>query len=312
VSEKIKVVAALTICMIFWGISFIWSEQALKTYHPLTLVLFRLIISVILLLLFNFWYKKIKRIDRRDLLLFILLAFLQPFTYFIGENYGILYSDSVTTSVVIATIPLFSPIAAYFFLKEKIAPINFIGIIVSVIGVFFVIINKQFALSINPEGILLLFMAVIAAVLYSVVAVKLSKKYNIYTVLTFQNIFGVAWFIPSFFIFDYQSFVQTGFVLNAFIPIVLLAVFGSTLCYLLFLYGVKKLGVTRANIFSNSIPVFTALFAVIILNRSFFLINYIGILMVLTGVTITQINKLSIRTAGNGIITKIRSIYPKS
>jgi drug/metabolite transporter (DMT)-like permease len=311
-SEKLKIITALTVCMIFWGISFIWSEQALKTYNPFTLVLFRLIISVFLLFMFNFWYKKIKRIHRKDIIVFLMLSFLQPFAYFIGENYGILYSDSVTTSVIIATIPLFSPVAAYFFLKEKITLINFIGIVVSIIGVFFVIINKDFALSVNPEGLFLLFFAVISAVLYSILAVKLSKKYNVYTILTYQNVFGILWFIPSFLIFDLQSFIKTGFVVNAFIPIILLAVFGSTLCYLLFLYGVKKIGVTRANIFSNSIPVFTAVFAVLLLDRNFYFINTIGILLVLSGVTITQITKLSLKSAGNGIMNKIRNIYPKS
>ncbi len=194
-------------------------------------------------------------------------AFLQPFAYFTGENYGIIQTDSVTTSVVIATIPLFSPVAAYFFLKERINLINVIGIFVSITGVVLVIINDNFNVAAEPTGLLLLFLAVITAVLYSVVAVKLFKKYNVYTILTYQNIFGVLWFIPAFLIFDLNSFIQTGFVLDAFIPVILLALFGSTLCYLFFLYGVKKIGITRANIFSNSIPVFTSLFAVIILTE---------------------------------------------
>jgi drug/metabolite transporter (DMT)-like permease len=312
--NKFKVVLALTTCMVLWGISFIWSEQALKTYNPLSLVLSRLIISVALLFFLNLWLKKIKRISKHDFISFILLAFLQPFAYFVGENYGIIYSDSVTTSVVIATIPLFSPVAAYFFLKEKISLINFFGIIISVVGVFLVIINENFSLLINPFGILLLFLAVISAVLYSVLAVKLAKKYNIYTILAFQNIFGIAWFIPAFLIFDLKSFLNTGFVLNAFIPIVLLAVFGSTICYLLFLFGVKKLGITRANIFSNSIPVFTTIFALILLNRTFYMINFVGIILVLSGVTVTQINKLSLKNSLNGVVNKIKNriIFPKS
>jgi drug/metabolite transporter (DMT)-like permease len=146
------------------------------------------------------------------------------------------------------------------------------------------------------------------------VVVGLSNKYNIYTVLAFQNLIGLIWFIPAFFIFDLNGFVETGLVLNAFIPIFLLAVFGSTVCYLLFIYGVKKLGVTRANIFGNSIPVFTAFFAWLLMGKTFNWMNILGIALVLTGVTVTQINMFTFRKAGNAVFNKIRArkIYPKS
>ena len=312
--DQLKVTFAMIIAMLFWGISFIWSEQALAVYNPFTLVLFRLIISTGLLFGINIWLKKISRIYKKDILRFILLAFLQPFAYFIGENYGIILTDSTTTSVVIATIPLFSPIAAYFFLKEKINLITFIGIIVSITGVALVIMTDDFSISVDPNGILLLFGAVACAVLYSVLVVGLSNTYNIYTVLAFQNLIGVLWFIPVFFIFDYKEFINIGFKTEAFLPIILLAIFGSTICYLLFIYGVKKLGITRANIFGNSIPVFTAFFAFIILGKVFTWLNIFGIFLVLAGVTVTQINKLNIRKVGNAVIhkVKLRRIYPKS
>lgn len=312
--EQLKVTFALIIAMLFWGISFIWSEQALAVYDPFTLVLFRLIISTSLLFGINIWLKKIRRIDKKDIFRFTLLAFLQPFAYFIGENYGIILTDSTTTSVVIATIPLFSPIAAYFFLREKIKFLNFIGIIVSLIGVILVIMTDDFSISVDPKGLLLLFGAVICAVLYTVLVVGLSSKYNIYTILAFQNIIGVLWFIPAFFLFDFKEFLNTGFKPEAFLPIILLAVFGSTICYLLFIYGVKKLGITKANIFGNSIPVFTAFFAFIILGKVFTWLNIIGIFLVLTGVSITQINKLSFKKYGNNVMpeAKLRKIYPKS
>lgn len=312
--DKLKVTAAMLIAMIFWGISFIWSEQALSVYSPFTLLLFRLTLSTALLFFINIWLKKIVFIQKEDVLLFVLLAFMQPFAYFIGENYGILYTDSTTTSVIIATIPLFSPIAAYFFLKERLSIINFVGIIISILGVFLVILKKDLSINADYRGLLLLFGAVICAVIYSVIIVNLSNKYNIYTILAYQNIFGILWFIPVFFIFDFTSFIATGFVKEALIPILLLAVFGSTVCYLFFIYGVKKLGVTRANIFGNSIPVFTAVFAFFLLDKQFTFLNIIGIFLVLTGVTVTQITKLNFKKAGTAVLDriKVRRIYPKS
>jgi drug/metabolite transporter (DMT)-like permease len=308
-SERLKVFLAMAVAMIFWGVSFIWSEQALAVYNPFTVVLFRLIISVALLYILNIWLKRIEPIASKDLPIFILLSFLQPFAYFIGENYGIVYTDATTTSVVIATIPLFSPLAAYFFLKEKVTLINIVGIVISIVGVALVILKDDLSFTADLTGLLLLFGAVIAAVLYSVVVVNLSGKYGIYSIAVWQNVIGIAWFIPVFFLFDFNEFRTIGFQAKPFFFIALLAVFGSTLCFLFFIYGVKKLGITRANIFGNSIPVFTAFFAFILLGRTFTWLNVLGILLVLTGVTVTQIKRRKLKESKQ---LKIKRIYPKA
>lgn len=312
--EKLKVTLAMLFTMVFWGISFIWSEQALSIYNPFTVVLFRLIISVVILLVLNIFLRRINKIKKSDIVSFFLLSFLQPFAYFVAENYGIVYTDATTTSVVIATIPLFSPIAAYFFLKERVNLINIIGIIISIIGVFLVLIKDDLTLTTSLEGLLILFGAVVAAVLYSVLVSKLSTKHSVYTLTVYQNLFGIIWFLPMFFIFDFSEFVSIGFQADAFISIALLAVFGSTICFLFFIYGVKVLGITRANIFGNSIPVFTAIFAFFIMGTTFIYINILGIILVILGVTVTQIKKDTARKISSAILSKkyLSRIFPKS
>jgi len=128
-------------------------------------------------------------------------------------------------------------------------------------------------------------------VVYTILVSKLSEKYNVYTIITYQNILGTLYFLPTFLIFDYKNFVSIGFNFDAFISIAALAVFGSTICYILFIYGVQHMGVTNANIFANIIPVFTAIFSVILLNEYLSPINIGGIAIVLLGLMITQINR---------------------
>lgn len=288
-SQTQKVFTALFFSMLFWGFSFIWSAEALTIYNPFTVLLFRLSLSVIIMYFFNFYLKRLKLIKMSDLPIFITLAFFQPFLYFIGENYGLLYSSPTTTSVVISTIPLFSPIAAFFFLKEKISLLNIAGIIISVLGVFMVILKPGQAFSASGIGMALLGLAVFSAVIYSVILAKLSGRYNVYTILFTQNILGIIFFIPVFLYFDLNKFLNTGLVLKGIYPIVLLAFFGSTLAYLFFIYGVKHLGVTKTNIFANIIPAFTAFFSFLIIGEKLEKINIFGIFIVVFGVMITQI-----------------------
>lgn len=298
----------MAVAMLFWGVSFIWSEQALAVYNPFTVVMFRLIISVALLFLLNVWLKRIQKVQKKDWLIFVALAFFQPFAYFIGENYGIVYTDATTTSVVISTIPLFSPVAAYFFLKERIKPINILGIIISIAGVVLVILKDDMVFSVDPIGLLLLFGAVLSAVFYSVVVLKLSGRYNIYSITVWQNFIGIFMFLPVFLIFDLSGFLTAGFQFIPFMYISLLAIFGSTICFLFFIYGVKKLGITRANIFGNSIPVFTAFFAFLLFDKHFTGLNILGIVLVLLGVSVTQLRRRKVK---NGKMWTKR-VYPKA
>ncbi|MDO9613572.1 MAG: DMT family transporter, partial [Bacteroidota bacterium] len=115
---------AAILSMIFWSFSFVWIKIVYEAYGPLTTILFRLIISTGLLLVFTILSRKLQKIKAGDLKLFILMAFFEPFLYFMGESYGLLYVSSTVASVIVATIPLFSPIAAWYFYKEKLSRTN--------------------------------------------------------------------------------------------------------------------------------------------------------------------------------------------
>jgi len=296
-SEKIKVYIAMLVAMLFWGFSFIWSSKALQFYNPSTTVIFRLLISSVLLIVINLFFKTLTKIQKKDIKFFIALSFFQPFLYFIGENYGLMNTSSTITSVIVSTIPLFSPIAAYIAFREKISKMNLIGVIISIIGVFLVIIKNDLTFSASAIGLAFLALAVFSAVIYTLIISKLSSSYNVLTLLTYQNLIGIIWFIPTFFILDYNQFIKVGFLIEPFIPIFYLAIFGSTVCYILFIYGVKKLGVTKANIWANIIPVFTAIFAYFFANEQLNIYNIIGIFIVVAGLLLAQItNKLRVKS----------------
>jgi drug/metabolite transporter (DMT)-like permease len=73
-------------------------------------------------------------------------------------------------------------------------------------------------------------------------------------------------------------------------PILELAVFASCGAFILFAYSVKNMGITRANVFSNCIPVFTAIFSFIILGEKLTAQNITGMVIVLAGLFMSQIN----------------------
>lgn len=290
-----KIIAVYTsaiIAMVFWAFSFIWYKEVLVLYKPVSLVLLRLIISSILLFAVTASLGRLDKIHRKDIKKFLLLSFLSPFLYFLGESYGVSYIPSTLAAVIIATIPLFSPIGAYYYLKERITWMNFFGIVVSVIGVALVIFHQGFDLvDVNPIGIAFLVLAVVAALGYSLLIKKMTDRYNVFSIVAYQNLIGIFYFLPLFFWLDFKHFVQVVPAWDVIIPLLNLGVFASTFAFIFFTYSIKNLGISRANIFTNAIPVLTAIFAYFILGEPLTLVKMIGIMVVVLGLLLSQIRR---------------------
>jgi len=282
------VMAALG-AMLFWSLSFVWVKIAYEAYEPLSVILLRLIISSVLLFTFSLAIRRLQLPQRKDAGIFILLALFEPFLYFMGESFGLKYVSSTIAAVIVATIPLFAPFFAWFFFKERLTAMNIAGLIASFIGVTIVVINPDFTLSASPKGILLVFGAVISAIAYSVVLRRLAFSYNTFTIISFQNLIGIGMFLPFWLFMEARDFITIPFHARAFGAILLLAVFASSLAFMLFAFSVRHLGINRSNIYINLIPVFVAFFAFLILGDRFTVQKITGIAVVIAGLFLAQL-----------------------
>ncbi|WP_297096053.1 DMT family transporter [uncultured Draconibacterium sp.] len=274
-----------------WSLSFVWFKIAFLAYKPITVVIFRLAISSALIILMALSLKKLQKVKKEDYKLFFFMAFFEPFLYFLGESYGLKYVSSTVAAVIVATIPLFTPIATWIFYKEKIRVMTVVGIIFSFAGVGLVVTNGQFGFDASPLGVGLEFMAVIASISFALILKQLADKYNTLTIIAYQNIIGTLLFLPIWLTIDFQDFLNTPFHAQAFRAIVLLAIFSSTLAFVFFTKGLRQLGVTRANTFVNLVPVFVAVMAYFILKDELGFHKIVGIIVVVTGLFLSQIKK---------------------
>ncbi len=286
---------AAIVAMLFWSFSFVWFKIAYISYQPITVVIFRLTISSGLIFIIATLLKRLQKPNRKDLTLIILMAFFEPFVYFLGESYGLLYVSPTVAAVIVATIPLFSPIIAIYFYKEKISGMNFFGMFISFIGVALVVLNNSFRFDASPIGIGLEFGAVFAAIAYSIILKKIAYKYNTLTIIAYQNFIGVLLFLPIWIFLEFRGFIETPYNPKAFRAIILLAIFSSTLAFVFFTQSIRKIGVTRSNTFINLIPVFVAVFSLIVLKEVLTLQKVAGIIVVVCGLFIAQMKKISRR-----------------
>lgn len=280
---------AIIFSMIFWGISFVWTKELLNNNFPVFLILtIRLSISAILMLITFSLIKKLEKIQKEDIFKFILLAFFEPFLYFIGENFSMQYVDASFAAIMIALLPIASPLALFIFNKEKIGWNLLVGVVISIIGITIMSINPEGQIQISWEGVLLLLLAVFAGAGYSVILSKLIHKYNPFTITTYQNVLGIFYFLPCLFIFDLGKISSITWSFNSITSLILLAVFCSSGAFMLYSYGAKIISVIKVSVFTNAIPVVTIIAAVILGQEAFSLPKILGIVIVVMGLLFSQ------------------------
>jgi len=289
-NRSIGTYALAFFAMLFWGMSFVWIKIVYQYYNPLTTIFIRLLISSALLILLAWAFKIPISPKRKDFKAFLFLALLEPFIYYIGESFGIQRVSSSVAAIMIATIPIVTPVFAYFKLKERLSIMNFIGIFVSFVGILLMILKKNLSLEYSLSGILLLLVAVFAGAYYTIQLKPLSSKYNPITIIISMNIIGAVYFLPFFAYYEYTDFIQVIPNTELITALAELILFSSIMALVFFVKVVERIGPSKTAAFTNFIPVVTVIAAWFLLPNEVITIKMlIGIFVITVGVFVAQI-----------------------
>ncbi len=279
----LKAVLAMT----FWALTFVWIKIAFVWYRPIEIVFVRLVIATILLFLFAWLFRHKEKPARKDFPAFMLMAFFEPFLYFVGEANGLQYVSSTLGSLIIATIPLFAVLAAWLVLKEKVSLWLFIGLFISLAGVALLAFESN-EIRATVKGVLLLLLAVFGGMCYAITVRGLTLKYQTLTIVSWQSFFGMLYFLPLFLYFDAGHFFTMQHSSKGLLTISAMSLFASVGAFALYTGVIRELGVIKSNLFTNLIPVFTAILAFFVLGDVPTLRAILGILLVIIGLLVSQ------------------------
>ncbi len=286
--SNILIYILTVLAVTFWGISYVWTRIALDFYGPVTIMFIRLSLSSLLMFGISRTMRLGQKIHARDRKSFVLLAFFSPFCYFLGENFGVFHVSPTLASVIIATIPVFAPILGYVAFRERLSVMNILGFLVSFTGVMVMVLDTNLQFTASPRGILWLSFAVLSALVNIVFLKKLAARYSSFTIIRSQNLLGALFFLPVFLILDYPDVLHIRPSHQAIGSLLALAIFGSTLAFMFYTSAVRAIGIARTSIFANLIPVVTAITSLIILREVIDLSRIVGMLIVISGLFMTQ------------------------
>ena len=285
---------AILVTVFFWGMSFLWSDAVLDQNVPVfTFIFTRMVLAATCLTLFSLLTGRLQRIRKGDLKWFAAMTAFEPFLYFLGETFGLKITGSPTLcSVIIATIPVFTLIVGQIFFKEKLSTLNRIGIFVAVAGVIgFILIGG----SLHTQylyGIAVLFLAVIGSTGYTAICKKLiDKGYNAFSIVTWQFILAVGFFLVPFLVFDASTWTPAYLAWPVLKPILELAVLCSGVAFVLYAACVDHIGMTRTVVFLPLVAIVSAVASLVMGQDTIKPLQMVGIVVAMAGVVMAQYTK---------------------
>ena len=295
-------VIALIASMIIWSVSGIAIKHALMVLPPFTMIVLRFVPSVLLMLVIGLICRKsalfgLQRLELRDLPLFLIAGFCQPFLYYLLETftYDALNSPTIAETLL-STSPLLSPLFAAFLLRERVTKYNIAGVLISTAGVFALSLVGSSDYSIgNYWGILLAFAAVSAAVIDSIMMRKVPERYSSLSFIFYAQCVSLLFFLPLWWwkegpetIYNLQFTIYNSETQVALGCVAYLTVFASVIAFILFCFALRKVGVTQANAFNNIRPAFTALWMFLFFGEHLPLGKWIGMVLIIFGLFVCQ------------------------
>ncbi len=285
----------LILCVLFWSANFIIGRYIHTDVEPVQLALFRWSgAAIIIFPLFIKKYKKIIHIIKNHFLIISLLALL-GITFFNTILYVGLQDTTATNALLINSfVPILILIFSYFILKINIEFKQFIGILISTVGVLFLILkgdlNTLFELTLNYGDIWVLTSSITWA-LYSVLVKFRPKELSDIEFFTAIVYIGLFWLILAYIFMGYSIKEDIVLIKNYYPVFMYVALFPSFISYYLWHQGIHKIGANKTGQFTHLMPLFGSIQAYIFLGERLYTYHVFGAILIGFGIYLSLFMK---------------------
>ncbi len=266
-----------------WASAFAGIRDGLESYTPGHLVLLRLLVASGVLAIYAL-ITKMRLPDRQDLAIIVLVGFFGFTVYHVCLTFGEVQVTAGAASLLISFAPVITTLISVFFLHERLRVWGWVGMLISMAGIVFILIGEGKEMRFEPSGLLII-LAALGMSLYTVLQKPLLRKYRALEVVTYCIWAGTLFtlvFLPGL-----------GEAIVAAPPsdtlaVVYLGIFPTALAYVAFSY---VLAYTTVSLVSNSlylIPVFAMGIAWVWLREVPSMLSLVGGGVVMIGILLVM------------------------
>lgn len=282
---------AAVFTILLWGTTFISTKVLLAELAPIEILFYRFLLGY-----FALWAvcPKVFRLRRlNDELLFMAAGLCGVTLYFLLENIALTYTFASNVSLILASAPFFTALAAHgFSCGERLTIRFFLGFLAAMAGVALITFNGAVVLQLNPLGDLLAVSAAVVWAFYSVCTKKIGGRgWNV--VQTTRRIFfyGLLFMIPALFLFDASWDASLLKRPEIFLNILYLGLGASALCFVSWNRAVAILGAVKTSAYIYATPIVTMITARLFLGEALTPLALAGTGLILLGLLCSERRK---------------------
>jgi drug/metabolite transporter (DMT)-like permease len=287
--KYLPVFAGLTVSVLF-GLSFMFTREALDILAPIQLLGFRFALAALSLTILR--YAGLIRVDLRgkNLNSLFVVALFQPILYFIFETNGVRLTSASEAGMMMGLIPVVVVLLEIPFFKMIPSLKQIAAVVLSVGGVFFIVIMQgNVELGYNVWGTLALLGAVFSAGMYNIYSKKSALAFTPVEItylmmwagailfngmeITRHAISGTLWQML-------QPLANTQVLL----AVIYLGLLSSVVAFFLLNFMLSKIRPSQSATYINLTTVVAILGGVVFRGESFAWFQGVGAVMIILGV----------------------------
>jgi drug/metabolite transporter (DMT)-like permease len=189
-----RIVVAIVFTLIVWASAFAGIRAGLRGYPPANLAVLRFLIASLVLAIYAV-IAHFRRPELRDIPGLALAGAVGITFYNLALNYGETRVTAGAASLLIASTPIWTALAARFWLHEKLTVTGWCGVFVSFAGVVMIASGESGGIRLSRQALIILAAAVTSA-LYMILQKHYLGRYSALELTAYSIWFGTALMLP--------------------------------------------------------------------------------------------------------------------
>jgi drug/metabolite transporter (DMT)-like permease len=248
-----------------WGITFVAIKSLFVEISPGNIILFRILTAGGLLPLVSLLPNG--KVSLKDFFYLCLLGGIGVTLFQMLWIYALKYTSVVNVSIILYSAPLFTTLFSTLLGRDSFKTDKLLAVLAGLIGIWIVITHGRPAFTDNTlKGDLLAMAGAAIWSIYVFLSKPLLSRYSPLKVAVYSIVTGsilLCPFIP--FLFSGNEFAELS--LAGWLALVFTVLFSIIIAFLLWYRGMNRIGPVRAITYQYLVPVFSTLFAVILLKE---------------------------------------------
>lgn len=285
----------LMLAVLFWSGNFVVGRFISGVVSPIELSFYRWFFVLVVLMPYYFIHFKrlnyyIKKYFFKILFLGVLsITFFNTFVYF-----GLQTTTATNALLINSSTPVLIILLSSLILKKHLNKIEILGVVISTLGVLYVILKGNFNEILNlsiTSGDLWILIAAFDWALYSVLLKFKPQEIKPFDFLFLITFFGVFFLSILFYGNGYEITSEVYENKDLLYTLIYIVIFPSILSIYFWNTGTIEIGANKAGQYANLMPIFGSIVAYFYLDEKIYTYHFVGLFLVLLGIYLTQIYK---------------------